>query len=77
MKDGSSDSATIAEAKLLQQAMRRLQQLQGLDDGHLSSGCLSLDSSQDELSPRGAQEALDYAPACNTLGEIFSYIGYS
>jgi hypothetical protein len=65
MKDASSDSAVVAEAKLLQSAMKRLQP-QG-DNVSLSSGCLSLNSSQDELTPRG-QEALDFAPPCNSLG---------
>ena len=55
MKDGSADSAVVAEARFLQQAIRRLQLQQGIDDVSLSSGGLSLNSSQDELSPRGAK----------------------
>ena len=67
MKDASSDSAVVAKAKLLQSAMKRLQ-LQS-DSLSLSSGCLSRNSSQDELTPRG-QEALDFATPCNSLGNI-------
>ena len=69
MKDASSDSAVVAEAKLLQSAMKRLHQQQG-DSLSLSSGCLSLSGSQDELSGRGVQEALDYTATCNTLGKV-------
>ena len=50
MKDGSAVSAIVAEARFLQQAIRRLQLQQGIDDVSLSSGGLSLNSSQDELS---------------------------
>ena len=69
MKDASSDSAVVAEAKLLQSAMKRLHQQQG-DSLSLSSGCLSLSGSQDELSGRGVQEALDYSASCNSLGKV-------
>ena len=69
MKDGSADSAVVAEARFLQQAIRRLQLQQGIDDVSLSSGGLSLNSSQDELSPRGAKEALELATPCNSLGK--------
>ena len=50
MKDGSAVSAIVAEARFLQQAIRRLQLQQGNDHISLSSGGLSLNSSQDELS---------------------------
>jgi len=50
MKDDSAVSAIVAEARFLQQAIRRLQLQQGNDHISLSSGGLSLNSSQDELS---------------------------
>ena len=50
MKYGSAVSAIVAEARFLQQAIRRLQLQQGNDHISLSSGGLSLNSSQDELS---------------------------
>jgi hypothetical protein len=46
------------------------------DNLSLSSGCLSLNSSQDELSPRpAAVEAIDFVTPANSLGKVMTRQG--
>lgn len=64
------DSSVVAEVRQLQTSLIKSQG----DNISMSSGGISLNSSQDELSPRLAQEANDLSPPNGSLGSFLDLV---